>query len=475
MFKILFKNSITALSFQVVNRGLSFLAFVFIARMLGVEAIGGYAYTLSLSALLSLFVEFGTNQYLIKRAASNGEETLLFDIVNIAVLKLFQFLVGLLILCFFEYKFLIKEFHILNLTLGYVIFEGIAQISISILNGRTQFIRANKILFFYETGRSLILLILLFFLKDLKIVPFVYIFCALIFSIYVSYFVIGNIRKSSTFRGNIGKISKTTIFSYYKLTYLFFISAIAYQLYFRVDMILLKHLSSAFELGVYSTAYKFFEVFLFVPAILSGIIFPSVVSFFSKNKLNEMKDYVKEAQGKFVGILSIGVLLFIISSNLVINLFFGVEYNASVQIMQILFLTSFLYCFNFIYPVILNATGNEKYSIYAFIIGFAINGSLNYLFIPYYGAKAASIITLISECSVTILYYYYLKKKSLEVLHPRALFFIISTMFLASIHILCSNIVGQLQLNCLIFCLFGFLLFCFYKKEIGSLLLINAK
>jgi O-antigen/teichoic acid export membrane protein len=459
--------------FQIVSRGIAFFAFVLLARILGVEAIGNFAYVLSLCALLNLFVEFGTNQFLIKQVASGSEAVQAATIANIFLLKLSQFAIGIVLLLAIEHKALVTDFSVLNFTLGYVIFEGVAQIGISILNGQKQFVKAHAFIFSYEIARSVLLLAFLFFTRDLKFVPLIYVFCAFTYALVIFFFVL---RKNFSISGLVKNRDafKISLVSYYKHTYLFFVAAIAYQLYFRVDMILLKRLSTPVELGVYSTAYKFFEVFLFVPAILSGLIFPSVVEYYHKNQVSQMKDYLMRFQTQGVVLISSLVILIILFSNFIITVFFGKSFSGSVQIMQILFLTSFLYCFNFIYPVLLNSTGNEKYSIYIFAAGFAINFFLNYFLQPLYGAKAAALITLFSECIVTVLYYVYLRKKSLSVVSGKALALTVCCIILSSVWIVAADVAGNMLVSMLVFFGFLVLVFFFFKKEVHHYLISSA-
>jgi O-antigen/teichoic acid export membrane protein len=186
-----------------------------------------------------------------------------------------------------------------------------------------------------------------------------------------------------------------------------------------MDMILLKKLSSEYELGVYGTAYKFFEVFLFIPAIVSGILFPNIVELLAKGK-SELVRYLSDFQLKTAVLIAIPVGILILSSGLIIDIFFGSSFAGSSSIMQILFLTSFLYCFNFVYPVLMNAGGLERFSLYCYVVGLALNLFLNYLWIPDYGAKGAAYATLCSEFVVTLLFILFAYFKGLGFVNPYA-------------------------------------------------------
>jgi O-antigen/teichoic acid export membrane protein len=410
------KNSSAAFAFQMINRALGFFCFIGIARLMGIEKTGYFTYLLSQCALLALFVEFGTNMFLVRKVAANKGNGPVSDIVGVIALKIVQFLIGIVILFWLEFDEIVNHFNILSVLFLYVLFESIGQTGISVLNGKMRFINANKYVFAYESGRSLLLITLIYLFDSEVVIPFVYIISSILFAFFIFMNVLRpnlHIRQLE-FRGILN-----SMFSCYSNTYLFFVAAIAFQLYFRMDMILLKKLSSEYELGVYGTAYKFFEVFLFIPAIVSGILFPNIVELLAKGK-SELVRYLSDFQLKTAVLIAIPVGILILSSGLIIDIFFGSSFAGSSSIMQILFLTSFLYCFNFVYPVLMNAGGLERFSLYCYVVGLALNLFLNYLWIPDYGAKGAAYATLCSEFVVTLLFILFAYFKGLGFVNPYA-------------------------------------------------------
>lgn len=421
------KNSAAALVFQLLNRGLGFLCFIWIARLMGVENIGHFTYILSLCALLTLFVEFGTNQFLVKKVAANSVKLKFEELKPILLLKLIQFLVGSALLICFEFDTLITNFTPLNLVLIYVFFDSFAQTGISILNGRKEFIRANKFAFAYESGRSLILLTVLFLTNSSFAIPVVYISVAIIYACFISIQVFAETFSKEQF---LIPDTWTKLKNCYRQTYLFFLAAIAFQLYFRIDMLLLKRISTDYELGTYGVAYKFFEVFLFVPAIVSGIVYPQAVELF-KTGHQKLSDYLTEIQLKATCLLSVPVILLILSSNYIIALFFGPSFVGASNIMKVLFLTSFVFCFNFVYQVAFNASGKERFALYTYLVGFLLNIGLNYWLIPHFGALGAAYATLLAELSVTIIFILFSFRQQLRLLNPLAASFVLLSIALA--------------------------------------------
>lgn len=468
------KNSLAAFVFQVVSRGVSFLVFVLLARTLGVASIGNFVYLLSLCSLLTLFVEFGTNQFLTKEVVAHGNSLPAVALRNIVVVKAIQYGIGILLLLALEYRTLVENFQFINLLPCYVIFEGLAQIGITVFNAKKQFIKANTFAFFYETGRSLALLSAVFFTKSVTLVSFIYIFFAAAYAVAVCTSVLRHANAKKTVL-RLFRLAGLAPFSYYRKTWLFFASAIAYQLYFRIDTILLKRLSTPVELGLYGTAYKFFEVFLFVPAILSGIIFPSVIALYQKGDRETLKNYLEELQTKAVAVISLLVLSVICFSDLIVSVFFGDAFSGSVVVLQILFLTSFLYAFNFIYPILYNSTGNERYSLAVFLLGFVLNFCLNYFLLPVYGAKGAAVINFVGEAVVTFCYYEFLRRRSLSIVSRKALALLFYCLLLGCLRVILAGELNTLSLNLLLCFAYAFVWLLFFRKDVNPNLLFNAR
>ncbi len=434
-----FKSGILIFLLQITTRVFAFISFIVMANLIGVQAIGRFAYVLSLASLLSLFVEFGTNQALIKLIAFSDADikSHMKVISHITILKFAQFLLGTFIIFLFEFNTITSNFSFLYMIFLYTIFEGIAQIGLTAMNAKKQFVKINVYSFFYENIRTFLLISIFYFCKSVEYISFVYI----ILSIFYMYFVFSkgiNLQITATkFVTFFRYLNFSGLRKAYNSTYLFFLSAITYQLYFKIDIILLKKISNPTEVGIYGTAYKFFEVFLFLPAILSGIAFPIVVNFFANGNLIKLKKYLSDLQFRTSVIISIVVVSMIFFSDFLINIFFNDAFASSSRIMQILFLTAFLYCLNFIYPIAINSSGNEKRGIYIYGTGLVLNVTLNYLFIPKYGAEAAAWITFFSELAVTLMYIICLYYVKIRIVNTKAVLCILFYILISVFKIIC--------------------------------------
>lgn len=457
---------------QIISRMVSFLAFIYLAKILGVNNFGNFNYILSLCALLSLFIDFGTNQLVVKTIASNtcDKSVLAYILINVSFLKLIQFFLGIIFIVFLDPSLMIYNFTIFNIIFLYTFFEGIAQICISILNGRKYFIKANIYLFSYEVFRSFLILIFLFFTKKINYLPLVYVLCSLIYALIVlsNILSIYHLNISTYFKKlYILKkyLTKNSLLRYYRLSFYFFLSAIAYQLYFRVDVIMMKHLSNKHELGIYTTAYKFFDVFLFIPAIISGMIFPLIVQYYTKDPFAKLKEFIFTIQVKSCILLSFIPVSVILFSNFIINIFFGQAYSDSIKILELIFLTSFIYLYNLIYPVLFNASGSEKIGLFIYLIGFLFNFILNYIFIPRFGSFSAALVTIFSEILVTCLYIYFSKVRFNIPFNIKPILILIIPLFFSLIKIFDSKLQWSFYTSIVCFFIYAIVVFSIFKKH----------
>lgn len=467
---------------QIISRAISFWVFIYLARILGVDSFGNFNYILSLCALLSLFIDFGTNQLVVKIIAedTDSKSLLAFILINVSILKLLQFIFGLIFIVLLDSKLMVYNFSIFNFIFLYTFFEGVGQICISVLNGRRQFLKANLFLFSYEILRSFLILSSLFLIKKINYIPFIYVFCAFVYAFILLNKILNEYNLSFHLYDNKLEVIKKyfnrkNLFNYYKSSFYFFLSAIAYQLYFRVDIILMKHLSTEHELGLYSTAYKFFDVFLFIPAIISGMIFPMVVQFYTKNSILKLQSFITEIQITSCILLSFIPVFIIFFSDSIIKFFFGYSYDGSIKVLQLIFLTSYIYLYNLVYPILFNATGNEKLGLYIYAIGFGFNFILNYFFIPQYGGISAAIITLLSELLVTSLYVFFTKIRFNFPINVKAIVFLIIPVLFSLVKIIDFKFEWSVYKSTVYFIIFIFISIVIFYKHFYQILKLLKK
>jgi O-antigen/teichoic acid export membrane protein len=395
----LVKDSVFQLSAQTASRIFSFVSTIIIARTLGVSGYGILVYSITIAQFLSIFVEYGLAQYIIREIARNKSNVTLF--LDAIVLKTAQWVLGCAAILLLSYFTGIFQKNLLIIALVLPFFDILYLTSISLFNGLKQFQYSSIFNLCYDGIRLILVSIASVWFKNITLILIGYIASSFLTSLIVLLYIYKrNIIGTHT-------MQMTRSMSLYKESFWFFIYALLFQLYFKIDVIMINYYRNSEEVGKYIAAYKLFEVFLFIPALLMGVLFPRFSSL-SDNK-ERLLTNAKQIQVVLVNLLFPLVIIIFAFSGLLITVLYGSNFNESATTLKIVIVTLALYLSNCIFPVMLTSQRLEKKCILAFIIGMSFNIILNMVAIPRYGAEGAGAATVLSEVLVTVLYLLFVK------------------------------------------------------------------
>ena len=172
-------------------------------------------------------------------------------------------------------------------------------------------------------------------------------------------------------------------------------------IYFRIDVFILSNFRSSYEVGVYGLAYQFFEAALAIPIFFANAIYPVLAKLYTTN----IEDFKKQVLFWIKVLISVSVILalaLIIVSGF-IPFIFHQRFHGSTQALQILALGMPFFFISALFWHLLIIYGRQKFLIYIYGTGAAVNLIANLVFIPQFGYLAASIITVVSEGLITLL------------------------------------------------------------------------
>ncbi len=173
------------------------------------------------------------------------------------------------------------------------------------------------------------------------------------------------------------------------------LSGLAIMVYMQIDQVMLREMIGNEELGLYSAALRFSEVWYFIPTAIVSSVFPSIVGL---KKISEEAYY--EQIGKLFKLLVlvayfIAIPLSILSKH-VIPLVYGVSYQDAGTILSIHIWAS-MFVFIGVGQGPWNLTeGYMKLSLQRTIAGAVLNVAINLVLIPLYGGIGAAIATVIA-------------------------------------------------------------------------------
>lgn len=180
------------------------------------------------------------------------------------------------------------------------------------------------------------------------------------------------------------------------------------NLNYRVDIILIDNLSTAYETGIYSKGATVTQYLWQIPMLLSTIVFArSAVS------KNDKLFSVRVAQLLRLSFLLIGVgsLLLFIFSELIIVGMFGENFRGSIKVLEYLLPGVILLTIFKVMNTDLAGKGKPYVAIKGMLPALLINVALNVLWIPEYGAQGAALASTMSYSFAAILFLYFYSKE----------------------------------------------------------------
>ncbi|MBV6623397.1 MAG: flippase [Rivularia sp. (in: Bacteria)] len=178
-------------------------------------------------------------------------------------------------------------------------------------------------------------------------------------------------------------------------SWLLILAGIANTLYISIDQVMLGNISGAQEVGIYAAAVRFSQLTYFIPAIITGSVFPNLI----ESKVSNNKSYQDKLQKLYNWMtwasLTLAILTLIVAQP-IIDLFYGREYQQSGAIFSIHIWSSlFIFWYHINKDWLVNE-GLFKFSLISHTAGAVVNIFLNWLLIPKYGGIGAAIATVIS-------------------------------------------------------------------------------
>ena len=160
------------------------------------------------------------------------------------------------------------------------------------------------------------------------------------------------------------------------------------------------------DVGIYSAAFKIYEVGVMVPAMISVVLFP----IFSRLYAHSLYDFAQQFSIITRIVCGIGLPFTIATclfSPILLPLIFGAQYEESVFLFQLLCGAIFCTALDQLLSIVLLAAKQEKLELKVLAITFIIYMISLAYFIPHFGSLGAALATLIALVLKVFVRYYY--------------------------------------------------------------------
>ncbi|MCJ7546064.1 MAG: flippase [Deltaproteobacteria bacterium] len=187
------------------------------------------------------------------------------------------------------------------------------------------------------------------------------------------------------------------------------ISGLAIMIYMRIDQVMLAQMMGNREVGIYSAALRFSEIWYFIPMAIVG----SVMPYLTHAKQESEEIYLRRNQQLFNNLarvaFAIAVPMTFLATFLVKSLY-GQAYAGAGTILAIhIWAAVFVFIGVGMSPWFFNE-GLLKYSLLQTVTGAIVNIGLNIFLIPRYGGAGAAIATVVSYGLAAWIFNWFFKK-----------------------------------------------------------------
>jgi O-antigen/teichoic acid export membrane protein len=365
---------------------LALLNSVVLARGLGVNGLGVYAYAIGIAGFFGLVPNLGINPVITRTVAQQPEisgNILRIGIRAQALLSVFTFL------CISGLAWLLPNQPVpllyVNLAAAQMVLGTLSWPYLAVLAGHMRYDRVALVELLSVISGSAFLLAVIVMGGGIT--------AALIAHLLAAGTSVAMVRQATLPFLAIEHYSDLSLRRLIGQAIPFGILSVAQSFYTRVDVIVLGQMASTYSLGLYNVAYKPVNMLTSLGNTLASPIFPLMAQVRTPGTPEAVTWVMR-------GLLAIGPGIAIASTGLaspIIRSLYGSEYASAGPIFSVLAWSAVA---NWLYgpaSMILQARNHERCWTMWIAVGLVLNTAVNLLLIPSWGGLGAALATLISE------------------------------------------------------------------------------
>ncbi|WP_375583724.1 polysaccharide biosynthesis C-terminal domain-containing protein [Cyclobacterium xiamenense] len=186
------------------------------------------------------------------------------------------------------------------------------------------------------------------------------------------------------------------------------VSLLVINLNYQLDIVILEHLSSDFEIGIYSRGANIVQYLWQIPMLFSTIVFAR-----SSISKNSFAFSLKVAQLLRISLLVIGALslVLLVLSDWIILGMYGSAFAESAPVLRFLLPGVLILTLFKVMNMDLAGRGRPWVSMKAMVPALAVNILLNILLVPDYGAQGAAFASTVSYSVAGILFLWFYNRE----------------------------------------------------------------
>lgn len=378
---------------EILSRVFTAFLSIYVGRLLGSEALGQLAFATALVSFFSIFADFGLSTLGIRRIAQDKSQTNGL-VTNITVLQTALSIVLFLLLLIITWwlpldirtRWMVVFFGLgmipQALTIAFV-FQGHERMELAAIT------RVVSQIAYLVIGYATV-----YITRDILYLPLVLFFTSLLGAIMA--FILS--RRYLEVR--VEKVDKTLMKSLAIASLPFLFSAIAVQVYYNLDQVLLKFWQGDAVVGYYSAAYKVPLLIIMISGMMVTALFPLLSSSYRNDKTLFSKTITEWSRlnGIIAWPITVGGVL--LAKQILLLLYNRPEFLQATFSFQILITLPLLIFWSGLYGHPLIAAGKETITRNGLVMAALINLLANLVLIPRYSLNGAAVATLLAEIAV---------------------------------------------------------------------------
>lgn len=397
------KNYIFNLLYQLLTIVTPLITTPYVARVLGVENNGIYGYTWSIVTYFVLFGSLGTALYGQREIAyiqndRKKQTNVFWEILSIKTIAYLIVIIAFyLMFCLngdysLFYKILVIEL-VANLIDISWFFQGNEEFDKTVIRNMIVKITGLVCVFLFVKNEN-----------DLWKYFLIYVLSDLLGNLSLWIYVPRYLEKSNKKKLHLKKHVKPII--------LLFLPQISVQIYAVLDKTMLGQLTKSMsEVAYYDQAQKIIKALLLVVSAMSTVMCSRVANSYAKNKINDVKKYLKQSVS-MVWLIATPLVfgVFAVASEIV-PIYFGNGYDAVIPLMCATSLILIGIGLNNVTGIqYLIQAGKQNIFTLSVTVGAVINVILNLVLIKLFGTIGAVYSSIISEFVILVIQLFYTKE-----------------------------------------------------------------
>lgn len=395
---------------ELVSKVAMFVIVMLIAR-LGTEEFATFNFIISLVGILAIFTDFGSGGIFIREGTKHKEDTstvtMHFLLLKSGFILLFFLITGITV------AVLPMPATTQYYVLLYALFVAIDAITTFIYGFFRIFERFTVEAFIKIVTRLLLLgcvAYAAFIVQDISV--------GTVFQLYIVSGIVGLVAagcmayvvlKEQRKGKERLQIQWPMIKQYLLEASLLGLSTFFWQVYYRIDTVMLQFMKGDEQTAIYSAAYNIFQVVNILPALFISSIFPRYAQMYTERK-HKVQPFIRKTRLILFGGGVATATAVILCAPLTPYIFGDDIYTDAIPVLRILSLSFIVLFVTHLYTnsfVIFHKTA--AVTIISFI-GVIFNVIANYLLIPKYGYNGSAITTLCTEALVFIVSALWIRK-----------------------------------------------------------------